>query len=146
MSLNWLRPGRSRMLREPPQGRGFGVNVRLKTMSLRQLRMIRGTVFQSGRGWLGDCGWEESIDQRVGQAGDKMSWPKQMDTGLPILFGTPRFHRTCLHYGLWHDMVILHRGQQSDDNHPNGRLRWPSVSIAGNVSRMGEPGPPLALV
>jgi len=65
------------MLRDPPQGRGFGVSVRLKTISLCQLRMIRGTVFQLGRGWLGDRGWEASIDKRVGQAGDKMSWPKQ---------------------------------------------------------------------
>ncbi len=76
MSLKGLGHGCPRMLREPPQGRGFGVRARLKAMSLREPRMIRRPGFNFGRDALGDGGLEESVDKRVGQTGDKTSQPK----------------------------------------------------------------------
>lgn len=62
---------------EPPQGWGFGLSVRLKTMSLRQRRMMVRAVAKFGRDLLGDGGSEESIDKLVGQTGDQTSEPKQ---------------------------------------------------------------------
>ncbi len=48
---------RSRMLLEPPQGRGFGIGVRLRTMSLRQSRMVHGPGLKFGRDALRHGDW-----------------------------------------------------------------------------------------
>jgi len=107
MALNWLRPGRSRMLREPPQGRGFRASVRLKTMSRRHLRMTRGSVFQFGPDALGDGGWEESIDKRVGQAADKSSWPKHQPAEHPEDYKYARYKiNTSVAVGPWKDAWV----------------------------------------
>jgi len=64
---------RSRLRLQPPQGRGFGLRVRLRTMSLRQTLMIQGPVFTFGRDVLGHGDWEESVDKLIGQTDDKMA-------------------------------------------------------------------------
>jgi len=66
MSLKGLAHGRPRMLREPPQGRGFGIGVRLRTMSLRQSRMIHGPGLKVGRDAFGHRNWEKFVAKLVG--------------------------------------------------------------------------------
>ncbi len=68
---------RSRMLLQLPQGRGFGMGVRLRTMSLRPSRMIQGPGLKFGRVALGHGDWEKSVAKLVGQTGDNTRWPKQ---------------------------------------------------------------------
>jgi len=68
------------MLLEPPQGRGFGIGVRLRTMSLRQSRMIQGHGLKFGWDALGHGDWEKSVAKQVGQTGDTTSCPKQTET------------------------------------------------------------------
>ena len=55
------------MLREPPQGRGFGIGVRLTPMSLRLSRMIQGPGLKFGRDALGHGDWEKSVAKLVGR-------------------------------------------------------------------------------
>ncbi len=73
---------RSKMLLQPPQWRGFGIGVRLRTMSLRQSRMIQGPGLRFGRDALGHGDWETSIAKLVGQTDDKTSWPKHSCIGI----------------------------------------------------------------
>jgi hypothetical protein len=44
---------RSHLLLQPPQGRGFGMSVRLRSLSLRPSRMIQGPGFEFGPDALG---------------------------------------------------------------------------------------------
>ncbi len=53
--------------RPPPQGRGFRLSVRLRTVSLRQPRMIQAPVVKFGRDALGHDDWEESLAKLAGQ-------------------------------------------------------------------------------
>ena len=43
----------SNLLLQPPQGRGFGMSVRLRSLSLRPTRMIPGPGFEFGPDALG---------------------------------------------------------------------------------------------
>jgi len=52
---------RSRMLLEPPQGRGFGLSLRFRTISLCPSQMIQGPGFKFGRDAFGHGGWEEWV-------------------------------------------------------------------------------------
>jgi len=58
--------------------------------AVRPSRIIQGSGLKFGRGALGHGDWEKSVAKRVGQTGDKTSWPKPLDPLVPT-FGTIYF-------------------------------------------------------